>query len=202
MSDDYREVLYTISKDGNRKWVYPQDVSGFFMNARKLVVYVLMAIYLLMPWIEVGGLQAVLLDLPHRKFIFLGNTFWATDTQFLFLLLGVLASSLFFFTALFGRIWCGWACPQTVFLEFLYRPIERLIEGTASQRLRLDQAPWTPTKIFKKLLKFTIFAFISWILASTALAYFVGRTELFDMIASSPAENLQLFGLTIVLMGV
>ncbi len=161
-----------------------------------------MAIYILMPWIEIGGSQAVLLDLPSRKFIFLGNTFWATDTQFLFLLLGVLASSLFFFTALFGRLWCGWACPQTVFLEFLYRPIERLIEGPAAKRLRLDQAPWTPQKIFKKGLKLFVFALVSWILASTALAYFVGRTELFDMIASPPTENLQLFVLTLVLMGI
>ncbi len=202
MSDDYRERLYTISKEGERNWVYPTSIRGFFTTYRTVVVLALMAIYVSLPWIEIAGKQAVLLDIPNRKFVFFGMTLWATDTQFLFLALGALAASLFFFTALVGRVWCGWACPETVFLEFLFRPIERWIEGDAAQRIRLDRQPWSIEKLWKKSLKFFLFSVLAWFLASTALAYFVGREELLSMIIQPPSANLSTFLLTLALMAV
>ena len=126
---DFRETLYTIDKRGNRRWVYNTIVKGRFFWRRSIVTALLMIFYLTMPWVGMNGEQAVLFDIPGRRFVIFGSVFWATDTSFLVLVLGGLAISLFFFTALIGRVWCGWACPETVFLDFLFRPIERLIEG-------------------------------------------------------------------------
>jgi cytochrome c oxidase accessory protein FixG len=201
VGEEFRETLYTIDKRGNRRWVYPALVKGWFFRHRRIVIYALMAFYLSMPWLTVAGEQAIFLDIPHRRFVFFGAVFWATDTFFLVLLLGALALSLFFFTALFGRVWCGWACPETVFLEFVYRPIERLIEGEAAQRRKLDASPWTFDKVRKKSLKLFVFLLVSWILASTFLAYFVGAHVLINMMQHSPALNPTPFTATLILMG-
>lgn len=202
MTHDFREHLYTIDKKGKRLWVYPQILKGYFRNRRVLVGWFLIAVYLSLPWIPWGDSQAVLLDIPGRRFHFFGLTLWATDTRFLVMALGALGIALFFFTAILGRIWCGWACPETVFLEFLFRPIEEFIEGGPGARRRLDLAPWDFGKITKKLIKYGIFFSLSWILATTAIAYFVGREPLLEIITHSPFENLPLFTLTVFMMGV
>lgn len=198
---DFKETLYTVDADGNRRWVYSDLVKGFWLKQRAIVAYGLMAFYLGMPWITINGRQGILLDIPGRRFVFFGLEFWATDTQFLFLTLGMAAFSLFFFTALLGRVWCGWACPETVFLEFLFRPIERLIEGNAAQRRKLDQGPWTAEKIRKKILKHSLCAIFAWIIASTALAYFIGREPLLRMMTDLPQNNIVPFILTCIMMG-
>ena len=202
MSKDFRETLYTVDQRGRRKWVYSSLIAGNFFRYRQLVAYLLMSLYLLLPWISINGKQGVLLNFGRRRFIFFGAEFWATDTFFLFLLFGIMAFALFFFTALLGRVWCGWACPETVFLEFLFRPIERLIEGNASQRRRLDQQSWNFEKIRKKFLKHGLCAFFSWVLASTCLAYFIGREPLIAMMSDWPHKNPVPFAMTCVLMGV
>jgi cytochrome c oxidase accessory protein FixG len=199
---DFRETLYTIDKRGNRKWVYPTFAPGRFFKRRATVMYTLLFLLLSMPWIPVGASQAIWLDIPHRRFVVFGETFWATDTRFLFLLLASAGISLFFFTSLLGRVWCGWACPQTVFLEFVFRPIERLIEGGPAARMRLDASPWSVRKLCVKGTKFLVFLIVSWVIASTLLAYFVGREPLLAMMADSPSEHLGLFIMTLLLMGV
>lgn len=200
--NDFRETLYTIDTKGNRKWVYPAEITGFFKKRRNIVVSILILIYVALPWILINGQQAVFLDIANRKFVFFGETFWATDTKFLFLTLCSLAITLFFFTSIFGRIWCGWACPQTVFMEFIYRPLERLIEGDANQRRKLDKAPWTLSKIKIKGIKYITFMFVSWYLASTVLAYFIGRERLITMMMDYPWNNLSTYLLTLALMGI
>ena len=199
---DFRETLYTVDSKGRRKWVYPVELSGFFKRRRTVVAWTLLLIYISLPWITIGGNQAVLLDIARRRFVFFGATFWATDTRFLALALPALAISLFFFTSLFGRVWCGWACPQTVFLEFAFRPIERLIEGNATRRRTLDTQPWSWTKIRLKASKYVVFAILAWFMASTLLAYFIGRETLLTMMQGYPWENWSTFLLTLFFMGV
>ena len=199
---DFRETLYTVDAEGRRKWVYPTLVRGFFFKRRQIVILALLLFYVSMPWIKIAGKQAILFDLLNRKFVFFGLTLWATDTRFLVVALGALGVSLFFFTALLGRVWCGWACPETVFLEFLFRPIEALIEGGAAERKKLDASPWSARKIRIKATKYFVYTVLAWFLASTFLAYFVGREALLSMMASPPTENLGLFVLTLVMMGV
>ena len=199
---DFRETLYTISKDGSRKWVYAELNRGYFRSRRTVVALILLIIYLILPWITFGDYQAVFLDITQRRFVFFGNVFLATDTRFLFLILGGLAFSLFFFSAILGRVWCGWACPETVFLEFVYRPIEFFFEGTPAQRKKRDLAPLSGEKILRKSCKWFVYAVISWYLASTALAYFLGRENLIHMIHGSPLENFPMFCLTLAMMAV
>lgn len=199
---DFRETLATVDARGRRRWVYASEVPGYFKRRRTAVAWMLLAVYLGLPWITVGGAQAVFLDLASRRFTFFGATLWATDTGFLALLLITLGLCLFLFTALLGRVWCGWACPQTVFLEFVFRPIERMIEGSPQRRRALDQASWDLRKIRVKLTKYLLFAAIAWLMASTFLAYFVGREPLIAMMCDYPWHNLQTFCLTLVMMAV
>jgi cytochrome c oxidase accessory protein FixG len=201
MESDFRETLYTISKDGHRKWVYADLNWGSYRFKRLLVSIVLLVIYLSLPWITIDNHQAVFLDITQRRFVFFGNIFWATDTRFLFLLLGGLAFCLFFFSAILGRVWCGWACPETVFLEFVFRPIEYFFEGTPAQRRKRDQAPLSADKALRKIAKWSCYTIIAWYLASTALAYFLGRQNLIHMINGSPLENFSMFLLTLLMMG-
>ncbi len=197
---NYRDKLYTIDSKGNRNWVYPQIVWGKFLKLRSIVAYTLMIVYLIAPWIKYNGGSLILLNLHERKFTFFGADFWATDTIFFMFFLTSMGLILFLVTSILGRVWCGWACPETVFLEFLFRPIERLIEGSASQRKRLDESPWSKEKIFKKTLKHGISAFCAVIIANTALAYFIGPDKLIEVMTSSPAANPVLFSVMIILI--
>lgn len=198
---DHRDTLYTIDKRGNRKWVYAHYLPGRYLRYRTVVGWFLVAFYLSLPWLTIGGKQGVLLDFPRGRFIFFGLELWATDTIFLFYFLAILGMCLFFFTAVLGRVWCGWACPETVFLEFIFRPIERFIEGSDAERRKLDAAPWTLDKIIKKGIKHALCACLAWIIASTALAYFIGREPLLTMMTHSPLENMGPFVMTVLLMG-
>lgn len=202
MAEDFRESLYTIDEEGHRCWVYPNVVSGYFLRLRTITAIVLIGLYVAAPWVRLNGRQAFLFDIPNRKFILFGSEFWATDTLFLMLTLGALGLSLFLFTAMFGRVWCGWACPETVFLEFVFRPIERLIEGNAVERKRLDAAPWSFGKVWKKVLKHAICAAIAWGLATTFLAYFIGAQRMIGVMVEGPFLHPLPAALTIIFMGV
>ena len=172
--------------------VYPREVSGRFANLRTLSVWVLLGIFYLFPWIDWNGRQAVLFDLPARKFFIFGLVFWPQDFIFLTWLLIIAALSLFFFTAVAGRLWCGYACPQTVWTEtFLW--MERLTEGDRNARQRLDRGPWNSEKLLRKSAKqvlwvsfalwtgFTFVGFFSPIrqLAVDVLAWSAGPWETF-----------------------
>ena len=135
--------------------VYPREIDGLFQKLRHAAVYVLLGLYYVMPWLQVEGRQAVLFDLPERKFYILWLTFWPQDFIFLALLLIMAALSLFFFTAVAGRLWCGYACPQTVWTE-VFMWMERWTEGNRSQRMKLDAAPWSADKLRKKVSKYLL----------------------------------------------
>ncbi len=163
--------------------IHPREVHGLFANLRLLGVLVLLGIYYGLPWLRWEGRQAVLLDLPARQFHIFGTTFWPQDFFYLAVLLIIAGLSLFFFTALAGRLWCGYACPQTVWTEvFLW--IERKIEGDRPKQIKLDQAPWTPRKIFIKGSKHTIWILFSLYTGFTLVAYFTPIDQLANQTAS------------------
>ena len=126
-------VLTTLDRDGKRRWMKPKLAKGRFLLLRRVMAYGLIVLFTLLPVIHIGGKQALLLDIAQRRFTFFGFTFFPTDTLLLAIFgVGVLVS-VFLMTSLFGRVWCGWACPQTVYMEFVFRPIERLFDGTAGR---------------------------------------------------------------------
>ena len=162
--------------EAHRK-VYPREVKGRFSNLRNLSVWVLLGFFYVMPWIDWNGRQAILFDLPARKFYLFGLTLWPQDFIFLTWLLVIAALSLFFFTAIGGRLWCGYACPQTVWTEaFLW--MERITEGDRSQRMKLDKAPWSGAKLGKKASKQFLWVVFSAWTGFTFVGFFTPIREL------------------------
>lgn len=181
--------LGTSDEKGRRVFLHPADVSGFFRRWRTRTQWVLILFFLTLPWIKVNGKQAVLLNIADRHFEIFGLSLRAHNSPLLILVLLAAAFALLFVTAVFGRVWCGWACPQTVFIDGVFRKIERWVEGTALERRRLDQAGWSFKKLGKKAAKWIAFTSFSLILTHSFLAYFVGTEKLAEMIRSSPTEN-------------
>jgi len=196
------DSVTTINEDGSRYYIHPADVRGPYTRWRRIVAALLLLIYVALPWIPVNGYPAVFLDLANRRFHLFGLTLAAQDAWLLFFLITGLAFSLFFVTSLFGRIWCGWTCPYTVFLEHLYRRLERWIDGDAAAQRKLEDAPWTASKIGKRVGKHALFLLISAALAHVFLSYFVSVPGLYDMMQHSPLENLRSFGVVTFITGV
>ena len=132
-------VLPTLNEDGSRRWIRPKLSRGPWWKRRLLVGWALIVVFTLIPYLKLNGKPLILLDLPRRQFTLFGTTFLPTDSMFLMLLLVGLFVGIFLITAILGRVWCGWACPQTIYMEFVYRPIERLIEGNRGRQMKLDR---------------------------------------------------------------
>jgi cytochrome c oxidase accessory protein FixG len=186
-------TVTSINEDGSRFFIHPADVRGRFNRMRRLVAALLILVYLSLPWIPINGHPAVFLDVLNRRFHLFGITLAAQDMWLLFFLVSGLAFLLFFITAFLGRIWCGWACPQTVFLEHVFRRIERWIEGDATARKQLDAAPPSPGKIAKRALKHGVFLVLAAIIAHLFLAYFISIPQLWDWMRHSPLEHWSAF---------
>ena len=197
-----RESVTTIQSDGSRRFLYPSDTHGRFTKARRYSAFALIAFYLSLPWFKVGGFPAVFLDVAERRFHLFGVTFAAQDLWLLFFVITGLGFSLFFITALLGRVWCGWACPQTVFLEHIYRRIERWIEGDAVKRRALRDAPLSTEKIFKRTLKHGLYLLVSAVITHLFLAYYVSLPEVWDMMRHAPAEHWGAFGFIAIATGI
>ncbi len=170
---------------GKRPWVYYAQSTGRFHTLHRYSGAVLIAILLVLPWIHIGGAPLLRFDLPGRRLFLMTAVFTPYDTRFLLLLLIFSAIGLGLVTAMAGRVWCGYFCPQTVFLEEVYRRIEVWIEGDRGPRRKLDESPWTPEKIRKKAAKWTIYAFVSVVLGFTLMSYFVDARELWTFQSSS-----------------
>ena len=195
------EALTTIDEQGRRIWVYPAAIKGKFMRWRKALGYFVIAVFFVTPWIKIGGMQAILLQIPERRFIFFGRIFWPQDGFYLFILLIGSALLLFFFTSLAGRVWCGWLCPQTVFMEEVFRKLEEWVLGNHHEQRRLDEAPWSARKLAKKATLQGLFLLVSAVVSNTALAYFVGTDRLLVWMIGSPLDNLTAFLFMAVNMG-
>ena len=194
-------VLPTMNEDGSRRWIRPKPSHGVFFRRRLVVAYVLMAIFLTIPHLRMAGKPLVLLDLPRREFTLFGVTFLPTDTLLLMLLVASILITIFLLTALFVRVWCGWGCPQTVYMEFVFRPIERLLEGGRAGSIRLDREHARAQLHPRRLMKYVIYLAISLILAHTFLAYFVGTEQLALWVTRSPVEHPTSFAIMALTTG-
>jgi cytochrome c oxidase accessory protein FixG len=187
--EEFRDSMATVDEKGKRIWVYPKKPKGKYTNARTLVSVVLLGLLFSGPFIKIGGQPLLLFNIFERKFVLFGIAFWPQD----FYLFGLATITLFvfiiLFTVVFGRVWCGWACPQTIFMENVFRRIEYWIEGDATQQRKLDKAAWTSEKIIKKVFKHLIFILISIIIAHTLMAYLVGVEQVKEIVTSSPYEH-------------
>lgn len=178
-----------IKEDGSRNFIHPADVKGRFVTRRTIVYAILIAIYVALPFVQIGGRPAVHLDIEARQFFLFGATFNAQDAWLTFFLISAVGFGLLFFTAWLGRVWCGWACPQTVFLEGIYRRIERWIEGPREKRIKRNLAPMSAEKFFVKAAKHTAYAVVSLLLAHWFVSFFVSLKSLFAMVQRDPREH-------------
>jgi len=179
-------VLSTLNEDGSRRWIRPRFSLGGFFRKRRVVAWSLILIFVVLPYIRMNGKPAILLDLPRREFTLFGTTFAATEMVLFMLILGAIFVLVFFVTALVGRAWCGWACPQTVYMEFLFRPIEYWLEGGPRGAQAMDAKKGLHPK---RLLKYAIFLVLAMFLAHVFLAYFVGVDTLAEWVRRSPVEH-------------
>ncbi len=175
---------------GTRNWVYLQHIDGKFQRIRRWTFLLLHLILFGLPWLRVGGTPALLLDLPARRLYAFGGVYTATDTVLLLLVMLFLAFALFFFTSLFGRLWCGYACPQTVFLDAWVRPLERWIEGERTTRIRRDASGWTWDRAWRKAAKWSLFALAALVISMTFASYFAPATTLWTGQASGVSYAL------------
>lgn len=185
--------LTSLDESGSHIGLIPAEVTGFFRRRRNVVQFILLSIFLLLPWVHIDGKQLLWLNISDREFHFFGLLFKAHDAPLLFILIVVMALGLAFATAVWGRIWCGWACPQTVFIEAVYRRIEIWVEGNYLNRRRLQMAPLSVEKAVKKSLKWLLFFLVSALFAHSFVAYFTGSYELLKMMEGSPKDNWNYF---------
>ncbi len=195
---DFRDHLSTADQEGRRTWIYPRKVRGRFFRARTLLSWLLLAVMFIGPFIRINGNPLLLINVVERKFVILGQIFWPQDMIMFAVALLVFITGIIIFTAAYGRLWCGWTCPQTVLMEMVFRKIEYLIEGDGHQQRALDKALWTAEKAIKKTAKHAIFFGLSFIIGNTLLAYIIGYEQLFQIVTDRPAKHLQ--GLTAMIL--
>ncbi|MFZ1692186.1 MAG: cytochrome c oxidase accessory protein CcoG [Flavobacteriales bacterium] len=187
--ESFRDSISTVDRQGKRIWIYPKKPSGKWTTRRQWLAYALLALLLTGPFLRIGGEPLLMINVLERRFVFFGQTFWPQD--FLIFVIGLLAFIVFvaLFTVAFGRLFCGWACPQTVFMEHVFRRIEYLIEGDWKHQQLLNKEPMSAKKLGKKTLKHAVFFAISFIIGNTFLAYLIGSDELIRIITEPPAEH-------------
>lgn len=204
--DEFRDTIGTVDEKGKRVWIYPKKPSGRYHRWRIAVTAVLLSLLFAGPFMTIGGQPLLLLNVFERKFVVLGQAFWPQDFFLLAVVLITFFVFIILFTAVFGRVWCGWMCPQTLFMEMVFRKIEYWIEGDAGSQRRLAGEPWSVKKAGKKSLKHVIFLLISIVIAHTVMAYLVGVGQTVSIVSNPPGENLAgfigLVSFTLIFYGV
>lgn len=188
--ESFRDHLSTVNEEGKRNWIYPKKPSGRYYKARNVVAVLLLLFFFSGPFITINGQPLLLLNILERKFVIFGVAFWPQDLHLL--VFGALSLIVFIvlFTAVFGRLWCGWACPQTIFMEMVFRRVEYWIEGDRASQIRLNRSPWNWNKIWRKTLKHGVFFGMAFLISNLFLAYIIGKDELFTIITDPPSRHL------------
>src|SRR5690606_247655 len=200
--ENFRDSIGTISEEGKRQWIFPKKPAGKFYKYRKYVSYFLLVALFSAPFIKVNGNQFLLFNVLERKFNMFGFPFWPQDF-YLFvisMIIGIVFVALF--TVAFGRIFCGWICPQTIFMEMVFRRIEYAIEGDRGKQIRLDKMSWNAEKIRKRALKWVIFFIISFLIANVFLAYLIGSDRLILYVTEGPQNHVSTFIGLLIFTGV
>lgn len=189
-NETFRDSIGTINEEGKRAWVYPKKPSGRYYEKRKIVSYILLAFLFAAPFIKINGNQFLMFNVLERRFNIFGFPFWPQDFHLfvICMIIGVVFVALF--TVAFGRLFCGWMCPQTIFMEMVFRRIEYWIDGDRGAQKRLDKQPWNAEKIRKRLLKWSIFFLISFLIANVFLAYLISSDTLIQYITDNPLNHI------------
>jgi cytochrome c oxidase accessory protein FixG len=196
--EEFRNQLASVHADGRRKWLFVRQPSGRYYRARTILSWFLVAFLFAAPFVRVEGQQLVLLDFLERRFVVFGLVFWPQDFYIVVLLALTVLFTLALSTAAVGRIWCGWLCPQTVFMEMVFRKIEYLIEGSAAEQLRRSRGPLTYDTLWRRVVKHGIFFGLSFVIANVFLAYIIGSDELLTIVTDPPSAHLAgLFAITV-----
>lgn len=196
--EDFREHLATAEQDGRRRWIYAKQPAGRWYRRRTAFAWLLIVIMFAGPFVRIHGNPLLMFNVVERKFSILGRIFWPEDTIIFAVAMLIFFAGIMIFTTAYGRLWCGWACPQTVMMEMVFRRLEHLIEGDPMQQRALDAAPWSPRKIALKGFKHAVFFGLSFIVGNTLLAYIIGSDRLFQIITDDPRNHVA--GLTFMVL--
>lgn len=188
--ETFRNELASITPDGRRRWIYARKPSGRLYNARTAVSVVLLAFLFSAPFVQVNGQPLMLLNVLERRFVLFGMVFWPQDFYLVVLIALAVLVTLALSTAAVGRIWCGWLCPQTIFMEMLFRKIEFFIEGSAEQQVRRDRGSWNAGRVLRKTVKHGVFFGLSFLIANVFLAYIIGADALREIVTDPPREHI------------
>lgn len=198
----FRDSIATINKEGKRAWIFPKKPSGPYYEYRKIVSYVLLGILFASPFIKINGNQFLLFNVLERRFNIFGFPFWPQDFHLFVIMMIIGVIFVIIFTVAFGRIFCGWICPQTIFMEMVFRRIEYWIEGDRTKQIKLSKMPWNAEKIRKRLLKWVVFFIISFFIANVFLAYLIGSDDLLMYILEGPSNHLSTLVSLLIFTGV
>lgn len=200
--ESFRNSIGTLNEEGKRAWVYPKKPKGKYYKYRKLVSYLLMLIFVASPFVKIDGNQFLMFNVLERRFNIFGFPFWPQDFYLFVISMIIGVVFVVLFTVAFGRIFCGWICPQTIFLEMIFRRVEYWIEGDRNTQIKLDKQPWDAEKIRKKVSKWLIFFIISFSISNIFLAYLIGSDQLLLYIKEGPVAHLNSFIAILIFTGV
>ena len=201
-NESFRDTIATIDDSGLRNVIYPKKPKGKFYNYRTWVSWVLLLIFFVSPFIKVNGNQYFLFNIGERQFNIFGYPFFPQDFHLFAIAIGIMVVFIILFTVIFGRIFCGWLCPQTIFMEMVFRKVEYAIEGDRGKQIKLDKQEWNGEKIRKKGLKWIIFFIISFVISNVFLAYVIGSDELLLYVKEGIGAHLKTFIILLVFTAV
>lgn len=202
MDQTFRDHLATVDAKGKRNWIFAQKPRGKWYRIRTIISWGFFILFFTLPFVHIQGQPLFLFNIPAARFTIFGKVFWPQDFFIFGLTMVTFIIFIILFTAAFGRLFCGWVCPQTIFMEMLFRKVEYLIEGDAAQQKMLKKAPWSAGKVFKKTIKHLLFFLLAFIIANTFLSYIIGVKELWKIITEPVSQHVGGFLSLLVFSGV